>query len=129
MALSTSYSSIEKGKITYFFKGFKSLNIFFFKNKYQHQSHKLFYFILTQICHFSMQCPLIRTMNMVKPSHETHLVYLDLFDNQNFFGKCVFKNVNLTNLSIYWKNICQFFNIKKLGEKKNHHHIYIYICI
>jgi hypothetical protein len=47
-------------------------------------------------------------MNIVEPSHETHLVYLDLFDNQFFFEKCVFLNVNLTNFSIYWKKIAKF---------------------
>jgi hypothetical protein len=108
MALSTFYSSIEKGNITYFSKGFKILNIIFIFKKNQHQSHKLFYFILTQMCHFFMQCPLIKTMNIVEPSHETHLVYLDLFDNQFFFEKCVFLNVNLTNFSIYWKKIAKF---------------------
>jgi hypothetical protein len=45
---------------------------------------------------------------MVEPSHETHLVYLDLFDNQNFLEKCLFLNVNLTNFSIYWEKIANF---------------------
>jgi hypothetical protein len=65
-------------------------------------------------------------MNTVEPSHETHLVYQDLFDNRIFFEKCVFLNVKLTNFSIYWKKNCQIFNGTKLKERKNPSP---YICI